>query len=332
MNAIWVFVEHTSGTVDRVTIELLGEARRLAKDTKSEVCAAVFGNRVSGLVETLTHNGADVIHVFEDDRLRYYDPGPVVESLGQLCIREEARIVLLPASTTGSDVAVRLAMQHNWSLVPRATNLNIRDGEVEIVRSIARDGIHAILRPAQSGPCLVTIAADLIGVDRADPKRTSRVVQEQLALPDATPISVGEFIANDPRTLDISEAEIVVSAGRGIGSKDNIRLVEDLADALGGSVGASRVVVDLGWLPKARQVGQTGKTVIPRLYVACGISGATAHTLGMKDASTIIAINTDAAAPIFKIAHLSLQADVTSLLPVLAEQCRQAMGRTPDAA
>jgi len=146
-------------------------------------------------------------------------------------------------------------------------------------------------------------------------------VREELAVPEAAPVAVGEFIASDPRTLDISEAEIVVSAGRGIGSRENIRLVQELADALGGSVGGTRVVVDLGWLPKDRQVGQTGKTVTPRLYVACGISGATAHTMGMKDAATIIAINTDAAAPIFRIAHLALQTDVSGFLPVLAARC-----------
>lgn len=328
MSGIWVLVEHNSGALERVTVELLGEARRLARETKSEVFAVVFGNRVAGLAETLAHNGADAVHVFEDEQLRYYDPGLVAASLGELFIRESARIVLLPASTTGSDVAVRLAMEHNWPLAARAMNINIRDGEVEIVRSVARDAVHAFVRPVQSGPCLVTIAADLIGVDRADPKRTARVVHEQLAVPDTIRVTVGEFIASDPRSLDISEAEIVVSAGRGVGSKENIRFVEELADALGGSVGGTRVVVDLGWLPKARQVGQTGKTVTPRLYVACGISGATAHTMGMKDASTIIAINTDAAAPIFKIAHLSVQADIASFLPVLAARCRRAMGRT----
>jgi electron transfer flavoprotein alpha subunit len=327
MNGIWVFVEHNSGGPERVTFELLGDAKRLARDAKTEVSAVVFGNKVAGLVEPLAHYGADVVHIFQDERVRYYDPGLVVASLSRLFAAESPRVVLFPATTTGNDVAIRLAMEHDWPVFPRAMTANIRDGEVEVVRPVARDAVHAFVRPAQPGPCLVTISADIIGVDRPDTKRTARVVSEELGVPEVAPVAVGEFIASDPRTLNISEAEIVVSAGRGVGSKENIRLVQELADALGGSVGGTRVVVDLGWLPKDRQVGQTGKTVTPRLYVACGISGATAHTMGMKDASTIVAINTDPGAPIFKIAHLSLQTDVSSLLPVLAARCRKPGGK-----
>lgn len=323
MSGIWVFAEHHSGALERVTLELLGEARRLARETEAEVSAVVFGDRVAAFVDPLAQYGADVVHLFEDERLRHYDPGLVVASLGRLCETESARLVLLPATTTGSDVAVRLAMAHDWPIASRATAVYVRDGELEFVRPIARNAVHAFVRRARSGPCLVTIAADVIGVERPDTSRSARVVREALVVPAAALIAVGEFIASDPRTLDITEAEIVVSAGRGVGSKENIRLVQELADALGGSVGATRVVVDLGWLPKDRQVGQTGKTVTPRLYVACGISGATAHTIGMKDAATIIAINTDAAAPIFKIAHLAVQADVSGVLPVLAARCRR---------
>jgi electron transfer flavoprotein alpha subunit len=326
MNAIWVFAEHKSGAPDRVTMELLGEARRLARETKTEVSAVVFGDKIGALVEPLAHYGADVVHVFEDDRLRHYNPGIFVASLGRLFQAESARIVLLPATTTGSDVAVRLAMEHDWPLAPRAMNINIRDSEIEVVRPVAAGAVYASVKPARSGPYLVTVPADVIGVERPDTSRSARVVREALVAPDGAPVTVGEFIASDPRTLDISEAEIIVSAGRGVGSKDNMRFVQELADVLGGSVGGTRVVVDLGWLSKDRQVGQTGKTVTPRLYVACGISGATQHTLGMKDAATIIAINTDPAAPIFKIAHLAVQVDVSGFLPVLAARCRRGGG------
>ena len=326
MKAIWVFAEHHSGALERVTLELLGEARRLAREMEAEVSAVVFGDRVTALVEPLAHYGADVVHIFEDERLRHYNPGLVVAGLGRLCEAESARFVLLPATTTGSDVAVRLAMAHDWPLAPRVMTVHVRDGELEFVRPVAGNAVHAFVRPARSGPCLVTIAADVIGVERPDTSRSARVVREELVVPETAPVAVGEFIASDPRTLDITEAEIVVSAGRGMGSKENIRLVQELADALGGLVGATRVVVDLGWLPKDRQVGQTGKTVTPRLYVACGISGATAHTIGMKDAATIIAINTDAAAPIFKIADLAVQADVSGVLPALTARCRREPG------
>jgi electron transfer flavoprotein alpha subunit len=326
MNGIWVFAEHKSGSPDRVTMELLGEARRLARDTKTEVSAVVFGDSVTALVDPLAHYGADVVHIFEDERLRHYDPGLFVASLGRLLEAESAHVVLFPATTTGSDIAVRLAMEHDWPLAPRAMNINIRDGAIEVVRPIDASAVYASVKPTHSGPCLVTIPADIIGVERPDTVRSARIVRDELVIPAAPPVAVGEFIASDPRTLDISEAEIIVSAGRGVGSKENMRFVQELADVLGGSVGGTRVVVDLGWLPKDRQIGQTGKTVTPRLYVACGISGATQHTLGMKDAGTIIAINTDPAAPIFKIATLAVQVDVSGFLPVLAARCRRGPG------
>jgi len=321
MSGILVFAEHNSGTVERVTLELLGEARRLAREAQVEVSAVVFGDRASALVEPLAHYGADVVYLFEDERLRHYDPGLVVASLGRLCEAEAPLLVLLPATTTGSDVAVRLSLEHDWPLAPRVMSVNLREGELEFVRPVAGQAVHAFVRGTSPGPRLATVAPEAIGVESPDTGRSARVARGELVVPEHSSIEVGEFTASDPRTLDISEAEIVVSAGRGVGSKANMRLVQELADALGGSVGGTRVVVDLGWVPKERQVGQTGKTVTPRLYVACGISGATQHTIGMKEAATIIAINTDPGAPIFKLADLALEADVAELLPVLTERC-----------
>jgi electron transfer flavoprotein alpha subunit len=323
MSSIFVFAEHNAGFAERVTLELLGEARRLAREMKSQVSAVVFGDRVSALPTTFAHYGADVVYVFEDDRLRHYDPSLVVPSLGRLIEAESPLVVLLPATTTGSDVAVRLAMEHDWPLAPRSMYVRLKDGALELVRPLANEAVHASFRPARNGPGLVTIPPDVIGVDPADPSRTARVVAGELVSSKTAQVEVGDYINSDPRKLDVREAEIIVSAGRGVGSKENMKAVEELADALGGSVGGTRVVVDLGWLPKERQIGVTGKTVTPRLYVACGISGATQHTIGMKDASTIIAINNDAAAPIFKIAHLAVQADVQTVLSALAARCRQ---------
>ena len=192
-----------------------------------------------------------------------------------------------------------------------------------MVRPLADHKVHAVVRSSRPGPRLATVIPDVIGVDRPEPSRSARMVRGELVMPDHRPIMVREFIPGDPRTVDLTEARIIVSAGRGVGAKENMRLVEEFAAALGGSVGGTRVAVDLGWVPHERQVGQTGKTVTPRLYVACGISGATQHTLGMKESATVIAINTDPGAPIFKIADLALETDVVELLPALTERCRQ---------
>lgn len=326
MNGIWVFAEHSAGALERVTFELLGEARRLAKETTAEVTAVIFGERVGALTAPLAHYGADAVYVFEDERLRYYDPGLVGASLGRLCAAEQPVLVLFPATSTGSDVAVRLATEHDWPLMAGCVNFHIRDDEIEAVRPLADHKVHAFVRAARPGPRLATVVPDVIGVDRPDTSRSARVLQGEIVIPEQTAVEVRGFIPGDPRTLDLSEAEIVVSAGRGLGCKENMRFVQEFAAALGGSVGGTRVVVDLGWLPRERQVGQTGKTVTPRLYVACGISGATQHTIGMKDSATIIAINTDPGAPIFKVADLALEADVTELLPVLTQRCREERG------
>jgi electron transfer flavoprotein alpha subunit len=204
-------------------------------------------------------------------------------------------------------------------------NLRLRDGALAITRTLAAGKIYAQLTPATAGPCLVTIASDVIGAGDPEPGHEAVVVRKKLVMPDAPLIEVRGLIDGDPGTIDLTEAETVVSAGRGMGASANVRLVEQLAEALGGSVAGTRVVVDLGWLPKARQVGQTGKTVRPRLYIACGLSGATQHTMGMKHSDTVIAINTDPAAPIFKIADLSVTADAIELLPLLTEKCRRSI-------
>ena len=179
MKAIWVFAEHHSGALERVTLELLGEARRLAREMEAEVSAVVFGDRVTALVEPLAHYGADVVHIFEDERLRHYNPGLVVAGLGRLCEAESARFVLLPATTTGSDVAYGSRWRTTAARTARHDRPRPRR-QLEFVRPVAGNAVHAFVRPARSGPCLVTIAADVIGVERPDTSRSARVVREEL--------------------------------------------------------------------------------------------------------------------------------------------------------
>lgn len=324
--SVWVFVERARGEVERVTLELLGEARRLARDVGGEVGAVALGPSVEALVDPLARHGADAVYGFEDPRLERYDPGVFAATVGELCTARAPALFLLPATTTGSDLALRLAFERGWPLAVRCVNFRARDGRIEMIRPIAGEKAHEVLAAAVPGPVLATVAPDVIGVEPPVAARNASFVRGEVVVPERPRIALGGFLPGDPRTLDLSEAEIVVAAGRGVGSKENMRLVEELAVALGGSVGGTRVVGDLGWLPRERQVGQTGKTVRPRLYVACGISGATQHTIGMKDSAAIIAINTDPGAPIFKIADLALQADVTELLPELAARCRGARG------
>lgn len=322
MKDVWVFVEHENGAPARVTLELLGEARRIARGSGGEVGALLLGERPDAVAAPLAHHGADVVYLASHARLRRYDPEIFAATIGPLCAAAAPLLVLFPATANGSDLAARLAAERGWPLACGCVSFRVRDGDVEMVRSIPGAKLHATVAAAGAAPRLATVPAEVIGVDRPDRGRAARSVALEAALPERRRIEVGAFFAADPRTVGLEEAEIVVAAGRGMGSKQAMSLVENLADALGGSVGATRAVVDLGWLPAERQIGQTGKTVRPRLYVACGISGATQHTVGMKEAATIVAINKDPGAPIFAIADLGLRGDVAELLPALTERLR----------
>ncbi len=322
MSGIWVLAEHADGELARVSFELLGEAVRLSRKLDTSVAALVLADGGESLTEALARHGADTVYLIEDPRLRHYDPDIAVASIARLCRLRDPVLVMFAATSTGSDLAVRLAVSEDWPLVPCCVNFLVRDGELELVRSFAQRGVHGVFTGSRPGPTLSTIMPDTIGVERPDPARRATVERFAAAVPERSAIDVCDFIAGDPRTLELSEAEIVVAAGRGIGARDNIRLVQEFADAIGASVACTRPVVDLGWLPRSRQVGQTGTSVKPRLYVACGISGATQHTVGMRDAGTIVAINSDRGAPIFGIADLGIVGDVTRILPALTKRCR----------
>jgi electron transfer flavoprotein alpha subunit len=321
--SIWVVAEQRHGILERVTLELVGEARRLAG--RDEVAAILLGEGVEPLAGELAQCGAGTVYLVDGAELRHYDPELFVATIGALCAAHDPSLVLLPATTTGADLAARLAAERAWPLVTRCTTVRRREGDFEFVRPIG-ETLQAVVVAVASGPRLATIVPDVIGVERPDPGRGARVMPAAVVRPERARVRVRASVAANPATVDLVEADVIVAAGRGIGSKHNLRFVEDLAHALGGTVGATRVAVDLGWLPRERQIGQTGKAVAPRLYVACGISGATQHTIGMKDSATIVAINTDAAAPIFKIADLALQADLAELIPALAEACRRESG------
>jgi len=322
VSEIWILAEHWEGSFTPVSFELLGEARRLSRKLPGTIAALVMADGDDLPVDTLAHHGADKVYVIHDARLRHYDPAVAVASIVAHSRIREPALILFAASSTGSDLAARLAASQGWSLVPRCVNVHIRGEQIEFTRPLAQRTIHGIFVAVQSGPKLVTIVPDTLGLERPDPARHAVVEAVPAVVPEHSDVEVCGFVSPDPSTTDLDEAEIVVAAGRGIGTRDNLHLVEALATAMGGSIAGTRPVVDLGWLPHARQVGQTGTSVRPRLYVACGISGAAQHVVGMRDADTIVAINTDRSAPIFEIADLGIVGDVIEILPLLTRHCR----------
>lgn len=322
MIGIWILAEHDGGNFALCSFELLGEARRLAQKLAGTVAALVLAGDDELPIDVLGHYGADRVYLIDDPRLHHYDPTVAVASITRLCRLHQPVLMLFPATTTGSDLAARLAVSQDWSLVPHCVNIQIRGDRIELVRPLAQRGIHGVFSASQSGPGIVTILPDTLGVERPERARRTMVERVTAVIPQHQDIEVCGFVAADPRTSDLGEAEIIVAAGRGVGSLDNMRLVEELATVIGGSVAGTRPVVDLGWLPHSRQVGQTGTSVRPRLYIACGISGAAQHVAGMRDAGTIVAVNTDRGAPIFDIADLGIVDDVTKVLPLLTQCCR----------
>ncbi len=323
MTEIWVLAECSAGGVEPVSFELLGEARRLARKLDARVAVLVLGDHVENEIGILAHYGAETVYVIQDSRLRHYDPELICTSIGELCTLHKPSLVLFPATSTGSDAAVRLSVSYDWPLVPRCVQFRVHGRDIEMVRTFAHHKIHGVMTAAGGEPRLATVEPDILGLQQADHGCRAEVVFVPVITPKQRQIDVCGFIPGNPRELDLREAEIIIAVGRGMGSQENLRLVEDLADVIGASIGCTRAVVDLDWLTHSAQIGQTGTTVRPRLYLACGISGATQHTIGMKDADTILAINTDRGAPIFNIVDLGLVADVNQILPLLTKHCRQ---------
>jgi electron transfer flavoprotein alpha subunit len=317
---IVVVVEHLEGRIADIAFELLGRARDLARATKGGVVAVVVGHDLRPLASQL--GAADAIVLCQDASLARYTPEGHQRALTALLRERAPRATLVPNTAMGMDLAAGLAAALGWPLVAYC-----RDVRVEGDRLLATSQIYGgkILAEAEvEGPCAVLSV--LAGAFPAEAGRGAGrpAVEEVAAATGPVRTRFKRLITPEAGDVDITRETALVSVGRGIQSKDNIFLVEELAAALGGTVSASRPIVDQGWLPKTRQVGKSGMTVKPRLYVAVGISGAPEHLEGMRGAERIIAINTDRQAPIFTVAHYGVTADLFDVLPALTEKIKAA--------
>lgn len=329
MKKVLVLAEQRDGELEQVSLELLGEARRLLARRDGEIAALLFGHDIGCHALALGRHGAQKVFLVDDARLEHYDPCAWLASMERLCLQQRPDFVFLPATSSGEDLAARLAVARAWPLVARCNRVKFVGDSIETTRQVYGGKLQETTRPLAAGPLLVTVLPGVCGLRAPlDPAegQLGTTVSVAAEFAERPAVRVTGFAAADPATLDLAEADVVVAAGRGLGAADKVGLVRELAVLLGGVVASTRVVVDIGWLGRETQVGQTGRTVKPRLYVACGVSGATQHTVGMKESGAVVAINTDPAAPIFKIADLALNADVTTLLPALIARCRQRGG------
>ena len=325
---ILVFAEQRDGVIQNVGLELIGKAKELAEKLEVPVTAALIGYNVGGLAQTLVEYGADRVLVVDNARLEVYDTEAYAQVFKAIIDAKKPEIVLFGATTLGRDLAPRVSSRMNTGLTADCTKLEISE---------ENKGLE-MTRPAFGGNLMATI----ICPDHRPQMSTVRpgVMQKMTRLKGAVgeieefPVSLDtskmkvkvlEIVKETANKVDISEAKILVSGGRGIGSAENFAALEEVAKQIGATVSASRAAVDAGYIEHDRQVGQTGKTVRPDIYFACGISGAIQHVAGMEESEYIVAINKDKDAPIFGIADLGIVGDANKIAPLLAEELKKAI-------
>ncbi len=331
---VWVFIEQSEGQIAEVSLELLAKGRELAHELGSELWGLLCGHQVGPLAETVIHHGADRVLVADHPELALYRTLPYSRVAIDLVRERHPYIFLIGATPLGRDLAPRVASAVRAGLTADCTDLQIGDYTSKKEKRVYQDLLYQI-RPAFGGNIIATIvnpktrpqmATVREGVMQRNDPDTSRLGEIEAIAPSFQP---GDFalqvLSREVRqpAVKLKDAPVIVAGGGGVSSPEAFRLIEELAHILGGEVGASRAAVDAGFVSREHQVGQTGATVRPRLYIAAGISGAIQHRTGMDEANKIIAINTDPNAPIFQVAHYKIVGDLAEVLPLLIRTLRE---------
>lgn len=329
---VWVFVEQKEGDLAPVSLELLGKARELADTLHGSVAALLLGHEIDALTAPVIAHGADVVFVADHPELAEYRTLPFARVAIDLIRQHQPDIVLLGATPAGRDLAPRIASAVTAGLTADCTDLQIGDWErqgervpdllYQIRPAFGGNIIATIVNPTMH-PQMATVREGVMPLPEPDPTRRGAVRPVTPAFRDGD-LDL-KVLAREMRlpAVDLRHASIIVAGGMGVGSAEGFELLHELADVLGGEVAASRAAVDAGFAPAERQVGQTGVTVRPRVYIACGISGAVQHRAGMDQSSKIVAINTDPHAPIFEIAHYKIVGDLRQVIPRMIRAYRQ---------
>lgn len=327
---VWVFVEHEQGKVSSVSFELLGEGRKLADALGCKLCGFVFGKEAEEFVKEAIAYGAEKVYVTESPLLELYRTDPFACAAVNLIRKYKPEIVLFGATVQGRDFAGTVATTLEAGLTADCTGLDI-DPETKYLKqtrpAFGGNIMATILDYPNYRPQMSTVRPKVFPMPARDDARKGEVIREPLPMTeDQVRTKVLEFIRGS-EAVNLADAEIIVSGGRGIGSPENFKVVRELAEVLGAAVGASRAAVDAGWIPYEHQVGQTGRTVRPKIYIACGISGSIQHQAGMKTSDIIVAINKDPEAPIFKIATYGVVGDLFTVVPMIKEEFKKRLGR-----
>ena len=335
---VYVFAQQVDNEVSSIALELIGKGKDLAKDLNTTVTAVLVGSNVMGLTEILGEYGADRVIVVDDPELKEYRTEPYTHALASVIEKYKPDVFLIGATAIGRDLGPRVCARIHTGLTADCTQLDI--GDFPLVPTPGKEQKHNQLlmtRPAFGGNTIATIACPEFrpqmatvrpGVMQKLPREAGRKAEiEEFNpgfVPDEKYVEIMEVVKAVSNVADIMDAKILVSGGRGVGSPENFKILDELAEAIGGTVSCSRAVVDAGWKPKDLQVGQTGKTVRPHVYFAIGISGAIQHVAGMEESDIIIAINKDESAPIFDVADYGVVGDLNKIVPVLTQKIKEA--------
>ena len=328
---VFVFAQQVDNVISNIAYELIGKGKELAKDLGVEVTAVLVGSDVKGLADQLAEYGADKVIVVDDPELKEYRTEPYTHAIASVIKEFKPEIFLIGATAIGRDLGPRVCARIHTGLTADCTKLDIGDFPM------TKHNQLLMTRPAFGGNTIATIACPDFrpqmatvrpGVMQKAPKEAGKKAVVTEFNPGFTKnnkyVDILEVVKAVSNTVDIMDAKILVSGGRGVGSPENFKILDDLAEAIGGTVSCSRAVVDAGWKPKDLQVGQTGKTVRPNVYFAIGISGAIQHLAGMEESDIIVAINKDESAPIFDVADYGVVGDLNKIVPMLTEKIKEA--------
>ncbi|MGB2629631.1 MAG: electron transfer flavoprotein subunit alpha [Candidatus Omnitrophota bacterium] len=327
---VWVFCEQKKGKVQSVAFELLGKGRELADKLGVSLCAVLLGENVGEEGDELIARGADKVYLADNPKLRAYQDEPYTKVLTELVRKHKPEIVLCGATTIGRSLISRVAVKIEAGLTADCTGLDIDPEERLLLQTRPAFGgnIMATIISPNARPQMATVRHKVMKEAVPEKGRKGEVIKEEFPEEIYTSRSkLIDIVEEIEETINIAEANIIVSGGRGVGSKENFDIIKDFALSVNAAVGASRAAVDSGWMPYSHQVGQTGKTVCPKLYIACGISGQIQHLVGMKSSDVIVAINKDPEAPIFSVATYGIVDDLFKVVPLLTKQFQQVLGK-----
>ena len=316
-NGVWVFAEQREGHLEKVSLELLGEGRKIADKLGVKLTALLLGSGIKDLGKGLRNHGADEVLVVDNKELEHYTTDGYTKVICDLVNKRKPGILFIGATFIGRDLGPRVAARLETGLTADCTSLDvdITNGNLLATRPAFGGNLMATIVCPDHRPQMATVRPGVFEkLEEEEKEGGVEEIQVNLSSEDIR-TKVLEIVKENKEIVDISEANFIVAGGIGMGSQENFKLIYELAEALGGVVAASRAAVDKGWLDKAYQVGQTGKTVRPNIYIACGISGAIQHVAGMQDSDLIIAVNKDESAPIMKIADYGIVGDIVKVIP-----------------